>query len=240
MKQLGARCVLLPCAGDGRRLDLPYPKEVHFVLPGIAMIDLTLSRLVELQPQPYLVVVIKSGKELVLEHVTKRWPDFEVLPVVQSDPGFIGALRAAESYLSSANLLLLPDQFVLENGAFEATLNKLESGISSLMLVHYPESSELVADDGAVFVQNGLVTAIAEKPGRDCAERFNAVWCGIGFRGEIAARLIHSLEILYSNGTYTPEDWQLSPLREAATIPVEDYSDLGVWERLAAFQKRHL
>jgi hypothetical protein len=234
------RCVLLPCAGEGRRLGLPYPKEVHFVLPGTAMIDLTLSRLVGLSRPAYLVVVIKPGKDLVLDHIAKRWPDLDFRPVVQSDPGFIGALRAAESFLGDANLLLLPDQFVMENGAFEAAFAAVGSGSSTLMLVHYPEQAEQIADDGAVRIQDGRVAAISEKPGHNRVGMFNAIWCGIGFRGEVADRLITSLELLYTSGDYTPEEWRSSPLREASTIPVEDYSDLGVWDRLTAFQKRHL
>ncbi len=204
------------------------------------MIDFTLGLLSRLTRPVYLVVVIRPNKEAVLEYIAQRWPELEVRPVMQVAPGFVGALRAAEPLLADVNLLLLPDQYMSENGAIEAAMAAVESGESTAMLVHYPDRAELIADDGALCIRQGRVADISEKPGIDRVEAFNAVWCGIGFRGEITARLIASLEALYAEGDYAPDDWQASPLRGALAIPVEDYLDLGVWDRLMAFQKsRH-
>lgn len=234
------RCVVLPCGGEGQRLELPYPKELHVVLPGKSLIDFTLERLANLTRPFCVVVILSSGKDAIRRHLERRWPHLDVRYVLQSEPGFVGALWATVPELRTSNLLLLPDQWLEEEGALEAAFALLENGASTAVLSHQPRDRSSIADDGALRVEEGCVLAMEEKPGPVRAQEFNAIWCGIGFQGRVAPELFRSLGALCAKGAYSPEEWLASPLYRAPALTVRDYIDLGVWKRLVAFQKRSL
>jgi bifunctional N-acetylglucosamine-1-phosphate-uridyltransferase/glucosamine-1-phosphate-acetyltransferase GlmU-like protein len=230
--------VILPCAGAGTRLGLPYPKEVHFVLPGTALIDLTVERFTSLSKPCYLIVVIKPGKELVPQYLAGRWADTPVRVVHQQKEGFLGAIEAALPECAAANLILLPDQVIKEQGALEAAFKALEAGAKAALLALETKDMELIGQDGALRVENGRLAAMAEKPGPIAAKDFNAVWCGLGFRKETAEATLKAMkDIYYGKDGPTKEQHSLDG---APVFAVDDYADLGVWDRMIAFQKEHL
>jgi|GEM_PF-5248287 len=236
--QTSERCVVLPCGGTGERLGLPYPKELHFVLPGKAMIDLTLDRLAPLDPPPRIVLVVGHGRAPVIRRVRQRYRALRVETVKQIHSGFVGAIRSAIDAISATNLLLLPDQAVDDEGAIGRAFSALERGVPAIFLAHRRSAAEL-ADEGALRIAEDRVSAIAEKPG-PAAATYDAAWCGLGFRREAALPLLESLEKLYAHGTLDGAEWARSPMHWAPVLFVRDFVDLGVWDRLATFQRQRL
>lgn len=234
------RSVILPCAGQGSRLGLPYPKELHFPLPGKALIDFSLERVFVLSGELCVNVVLRSGKELIQSYLVSRWPEMNFCFITQEEPEFLGALRSAMKHVAQFNFLLLPDQYIVENGVIEGLFKKLEDSEEIVVMAYKTDSQKLISEEGALNVIDGRLKGIAEKPGIEFASEFNAVWCGIGFRSSAVENLLSSLEQLYASGFYSNEQWAVSPLNGIVVDYVEDYMDLGDWSRMTDFQKRYL
>jgi molybdopterin-guanine dinucleotide biosynthesis protein A len=236
---LAQRCVVLPCGGKGTRLGLPYPKELHVVLPGKPMIDLTLERIETLKPRPMLVVVLSAEKAELACYLLDRCAAFPLRIVRQNAPELVGALGSALAHLGAVNLILMPDQAIEEDGAIERAFRTLEGGRQTVVLAHKRTDRTTLHDEGALATDAGILTAMAEKPGPD-ALRYDSAWCGLGFRGDVATAALRSLEHLYAAGRLEGPEWEQSPFRAAPVIFVEDYVDLGIWERLTHYQRARL
>ena len=49
---------ILPCAGKGTRLALPYPKELHRIARDVSLIDFSLGHAIEAQDKVDKVVTV--------------------------------------------------------------------------------------------------------------------------------------------------------------------------------------
>src|SRR4029079_16258576 len=71
---MGAKLnVIVPCAGKGTRLGLPYPKEVHLVAANTALIDLTFGQLDEHRDEIDSVTVVLAPEKGELVSYLARW-----------------------------------------------------------------------------------------------------------------------------------------------------------------------
>ena len=69
--------IILPCAGDGKRMGLSYPKELFEIFPGVKLIDFSLNHIDfyvnRTDMHIKIIIVIKTGKEEVFEYVKRRF-----------------------------------------------------------------------------------------------------------------------------------------------------------------------
>jgi UTP-glucose-1-phosphate uridylyltransferase len=189
--------VILPCAGVGARFAAAYPKELHSVMPGVAVVDRAVepvTGLVEQGLRVRLVVVIGPHKLATVGYLHKYAELFEVVFVYQSErrgPGLGGAIRAALPLCVGDVVLLLPDQVLRGEGAETALPRAVEALANSdwaVVAAPIADSAQL-ADEGALRLESGRVRAAREKPGAAAAEAFDAAWAVIAVRGACATEL---------------------------------------------------
>jgi len=246
--------VILPCAGDGRRLGLSYAKELHEVDPGVVLIDYSLdhiraftccgdaSRRVALK----VVVVIKPGKESVVDHVQQKLPDIAVSRCYFNEryQEWPGSVYSAEPEWSDLNLVLLPDSYLMMSrdsmgiGTDGKTL--VEASISRLS--RYPVMFGVIpCTDPNVLSRLGALTLsdqfeiddFQDKPA-ECLQRFNAYWCCYGFRRSAGAELY---QFLIRSVRHESPSWKDQLFMPVGAFPAHRYFDLGERSSIRFFQR---
>lgn len=233
--------VILPCAGSGTRLGLPFGKELLPLGPGSTPLDETLALLVPHAPALRLVVVLGDGREATARHVTARAAAAR-LPVALTtqDPGLAectGAVLSAAPWFTERNLVLLPDQ-VLDHpdpGLVTATLDALDYA-PFCFLAARENDPERISRDGALRITSGTPARLldyAEHPPLNVASRFNATWFGFAFRQD-AGEALSLLHRAVTDGTVTTADVAASPLADCPVIEAGPYRNLGTWPAVRA------
>lgn len=236
--------VIIPCAGAGKRLQLPYPKELLAVSPQRLLIDYTFDLLHAHAHHIGIIVVIGPNKMETVRYLEHYQDRFEMAFVYQK-PGLrdaTGAVLSARSWFGERNIVLLPDQIVFPSptlgdpiGAAFATLTQS----SFCFIATQEDNAERLAEDGALRIValpagGHQVVDFADKPGLPAAG-FNAVWAGFGFRREQAE---DSLKIMYQSACREPITrmvYENSPLYGCPAVFVAGYEDLGTWPRIQRF-----
>ena len=235
--------VIVPCAGAGSRLELPYPKELLAVRPRRLLVDFTFD-LLEAHADRVRVVVVVAPAKLATVRYLERYADrFELAFVYQRRglPEVTGAVLSASSWFADRNVVLLPDQ-VLSPAAADpdpvgAAFAALEE--APFCFIAAPETDpRRLADDGALALasRDGTLetVAYADKPGA-AASRFNAVWAGFGFRGDTGVDGVRLMHRSTCREPVSDADFDGSPLSRCPAIAVEKYVDVGTWARVAEF-----
>lgn len=231
--------VILPSAGEGRRLGLPYPKELVALGPQRTAIDATLESL-PADRDLAVVVVVSPAKTATIRYLA-RYAEVLAMAFVhqRSDrPGCIGAVLSAKPWFGDRNLVLLPDQLVVvEPGSanpVSAALDALDDN-PFCFITKQETASDRLARDGALRVEcNGgdaHVVDYCDKP-RAGWERFNAIWAGFAFRREAAEGALEILDRSTRGESVSQRDIEDSPLFGSPAIQVADCVDIGTWPAL--------
>jgi len=234
------RSVILPCAGTGSRLNLPYPKEIHGVIEGKSMIDFTIERLKHLSKKPLIIVIINENKLSLQKYLLKKWSNFEFLFLFQKGIEFLGAINDSLPYTLENNLILLPDQVIKESGVIERTFVALERGALTSIIGYKRNNFDKLHDEGVFKSNKDTLTELAEKPGIYKEVNYESIWCGLGFKGSISGDFLNALQNLYKKKVLLKNDLKNTPLYNSPIFYVEEYIDLGTWERLNNFLKKQL
>src|SRR5690349_8186599 len=112
-------CVIVPCAGRGSRLCLPYAKELLAIAPGRTLIDEALDLLSPHLTELRVVVVISRDKMDTVRYMERYADQCDLAFVFQNSHHLevIGAVRSARAWYGERNLILLPDQIVRRHPA---------------------------------------------------------------------------------------------------------------------------
>jgi hypothetical protein len=233
--------VILPCAGAGTRLGLPFGKELLPLGPGSTPLGETLALLVPHALALRLVVVLGDGREATARHVTAR-AAAAGLPVafMSQDPGLAectGAVLSAAPWFSERNLVLLPDQ-VLDRPDPDLVTLALDTLDEApfCFLAAREDDPERISRDGALRVTSGTPARLldyAEHPPLDGAGRFNATWFGFAFRDD-AGEALSLLHRAVGGRPVTTADVAASPLAGCPVIEAGPYRDLGTWPAVRA------
>jgi len=250
--------VILPCAGEGSRLGLSGPKELFEVEPGMPMIrytlDLLLAGVEKTENKVQIAVVIREGKEAVVQYVKQGLPEayFEVKPVVfdSSYREWPGSIYSARAAFSEHNVVLLPDSYLtlsetdrLRRKVAGRTLNLLQCMSEQLekrTVVFGVKSTlqdEILNRLGAVEVNEstGEVLRFQDKPLQTAG--YNGVWGCFGFRKSVADELHRFLmeSVLHRETNYPERSFY-----PAGSFEIEDYNDLGTWESIERFRSKYV
>ena len=108
--------IILPCAGDGRRLGLNTPKELFEIVPGTRLIDFSLKHILAAHQKEKIIiaVVVRPWKTEVVGYVSRQLPGIPVETVMFNDnyQEWPGSVYSAKDLFSKNNLVLLPDSFL--------------------------------------------------------------------------------------------------------------------------------
>jgi len=248
--------VILPCAGEGRRLGLSSPKEL-LAIDGdnphpVRLIDYSLQhiRAFEKHEAMTVAVVTRPWKAEVAEYVKDQLPDIRVETVMFDDKymEWPGSVYSAAKMFSFHNVVLLPDSYLsLSNqNMLNHVTTKDKDGNSLLYsmseaLKRSPVVFGAVSCNdidrlrhlGAMRVEKDLVTKFQDKPNTD-VQSFNAFWGCYGFRQEQATNLY---EFLIASVHHCSGEIVEQGFAPVGTVPIAQYFDLGTWERIEAFKR---
>jgi hypothetical protein len=228
--------VVLPCAGSGRRLGLPFGKELLPLGPGRTPLDATLDLLLPHSEQLRLVVVLGAQREATARHIVRAAAARMPVAFIAQQPGLgeaTGAVLSAGPWYGTRNLVLLPDQVLtcppggLVGGALEALRDA-----PFCFLASRESDPARISQDGALRITDDEPARLldyAEHPALAAAGGFNAVWFGFGFRRDHALPALSLLHRAVSGEPVTAADVAASPLAACPVIDAGPYRDVGTW-----------
>ncbi|MGA5703062.1 hypothetical protein [Peterkaempfera bronchialis] len=240
----GRDTVVLPCAGAGSRLGLPFSKELTPTGPGRVAVDHTLDLLAPHADRLRLVAVLGHGREATARHLAARCADLSLpLAICLQDPKLpesTGAVLSTAAWWGPATAVLLPDQILTAPArhAVGALLDLVHAGHEAAFLTAAESDPARLAVDGALRLEIAdgdgwlRVADFADKPGLETAHRFNAVWFAYAFATANGPAV---LDVLHRATLREPLDHgALAPLLGAPALDVGPFTDLGTWPNLAA------
>jgi hypothetical protein len=232
--------VVLPCAGRGSRLDLPFPKELLPGPDGRVLIDHSFALLAGADVQ--VLLVVGADRQATIAHVARRYPAIPVAAVRQmpGPDGWIGAALSALPFVTGRALVLLPDQ-VLQAAPGDDPIGRadhlLQDTDACLLAARCADADQL-AVDGALTVAYppdgglGQLRRIADKPGPAATAGHNAVWFGLGFRRDAADQVLAQMQAAQDRLLDTAA-LRGGPLHDAPVIEVPPFLDCGTWPSAA-------
>ncbi len=241
--------VILPCAGEGRRLGLDLPKPLFEVIPGLRLIDLTLSHLqlaAEKGINFRMVIVVNSTTVDVFDYVRDRFPEILVEACAFNDSyrEWPGSVFSARPLFGSSNVVLLPDSLLflsdiepLRDEEDFCLLERMQLGLEKRP-VHFMvvrDRSPALSRLGAVLAQQGELKRLDDKPSKDLS-LFNGFWASYGFKASHGAALYSHLDAVVHKQVQTVSLCDLGPPGADFAF---SYLDLGTWEAIEAFRLRY-
>lgn len=246
--------IILPCAGDGRRLGLNTPKELFEIVPDTRLIDFSLKHILAAPQSEKIIiaVVIRPWKTEVVEYVSEQLPRIPVQIVIFNDnyKEWPGSVYSAKEVFSKNNLVLLPDSFLslsahfnLENPAItDSDGRTLVELVSNALRRHKVVFGCIKCTDmkvletlGAVRMENGIVAAFQDKPrSNELPGQFNGYWGCYAFGKEMGKSLY---DFLIHSVIHQPLPLKTQPFYPPGIIPIGEYYDLGTWENIERFKK---
>jgi len=229
--------VILPAAGKGKRLNLPYPKEILRLNKEKALIDNSFDFFDGLpRNQVEFVVVINEEKTEIVKYLAKYKSKYDISFTYQNpdEIEYTGAIKSAKHLFGENNIVLLPD-----------TLLTLPKGVSLAQTVQHhldkyefaflfkPETDkQMLMTKGCVQLdENMRVLAYEDKP-LDNISKFNGYWCSFAFKKEAFDECIAFMEQSTLKLGQPKLLIEQTPIFKSKSIEVEDFKDLGTWEEI--------
>lgn len=228
--------VILPAAGKGTRLNLPYPKEILRVDKSQALVDFTFDLFKKYnRDQIEFVVVVNEHKSELFQYLSKYKDRYNISFTFQNPKNleYTGAIKSAKHLFGKFNIVLLPDAILKLKGEldiYSSTLEALES--SGFSFFYKPELDPgMLSTKGAVYIENDLVKLYEDKP-QENFERFNGYWTGFAFSKDKFDIAISFMEKSTLKKDPDINGIKETPLYNSKAIEVEEYTDLGTWPEL--------
>ncbi len=229
--------VILPAAGKGTKLNLPYPKEILRLDKDEALIDFSFDFFRDRgRAEVEFVVVVNEEKTEILKYLGRYKDRFNVSFTFQNprEPEYTGAIKSARHLFGESNLVLLPDTVMtLPPGVdlVDAVRECLaETGFT--FLFKRETDPGMLRTKGALAIgETGQVDEYEDKPTEELG-RFNAFWGGFAFlRGAFDASMGY-MEKSTLKRPVLPGEVRATPLHGSRGIEVLEYKDLGTWEEI--------
>ena len=229
--------VILPAAGKGSRLNLPYPKEILRFDKEKALIDNSFDLFDGLgREEVEFIVVINEEKTEIIKYLSKYKSQYNVSFTYQNpnEIEYTGAIKSAKHLFGENNIVLLPDTILTlpagVNLAHELH-EKLEE--NNFAFLFKPETNEkMLNTKGCLQLDNDQrVVDYEDKPSQKMV-RFNGYWCAFAFKKEVFDECISFMEqsTLKLKKPYTVIEQ--TNIFGSKVIQVQDYKDLGTWEEV--------
>lgn len=233
-------CVVIPCAGKGQRLALPYPKELLALGPGRTLIDATLE-LVPRDREIRVVVVVRPEKVELVRYLGRYAGELSIAFVHQPSEftECTGAVMCARPWFGEVNAVLLPDEIIKPAAEAPEPVVSLLDAVADepfAFLAQLESDADRLRAEGALAV---VVDASGRSRAVDVADRptegldhFNAVWTGFAFRCDAATTALTILHRQITGQAVSSEELRASPLHGARVVPVASCTDVGTWDAL--------
>ena len=229
--------VILPAAGKGTRLNLPYPKEILRLNSEKALIDYSFDLFNGLKhDEVEFVVIINEEKTEIIKYLSKYKSKYNISFTYQKpdEYEYTGAIKSAMHLFGDKNIVLLPDTLLtLSKNVNLANLVSLRLKEDSFTFLFKSETSEkMLRTKGCLKLDDySRVLAYEDKPSQNISG-FNGYWCAFAFKKQVFDECISFME----QSTLKLEQPQISieqtPIFRSKVIEVEDYKDLGTWAEI--------
>ena len=224
--------VVLPCAGSGSRLGLPFPKELAPLGPGRCVIDSSLDMIRACASDVRVIVMTDGKRDLTCAYVREKLPGVPVAEVRQdlTAPDLAEAVIALWPWLGYVNVLLLPDVIYGWAGdpVTEVAVKAVSYGFAAAAVKAGPEQ---VWHAGALRVEDDRIAAYEDKPAGP--EGYDALWGMLAFSngtfGMDGLRLIADSASKRRTGPVTEP-----PVRGAPVTWLPGFRDCGTWDAYLA------
>jgi len=259
--------VILPCAGEGSRLNLKSPKELFEIAPGVRLIDFSLNHiraiynkegkrnLPSISIKIKVVVVTRPWKMEVAEYVSQRlrgFPEITVETVMFNDSysEWPGSVYSASEFFSENNLVLLPDSCLCLSEGPSCTL--------SLSTCFNEKGETLVELLLNVIKEYKLVFGSIECTEKKILKQLGAMRVEDGEVSAFQDKPFQNFEqfnhfwgcygfrkeygraiydFLIKSVRHRPVSLKEQPFYPVGTIPLHSYWDLGTWENIKKFRR---
>ena len=230
--------VILPSAGKGTRLNLPYPKEILRLDNDNALIDNCFNFFRDYGRKDIeFVVVINENKPELLTYLAKYKNRFNISFIYQNpnEKEYTGAIKSARPLFGEHNLVLLPDTLMtLQPGEdlYTLIMTALEETGFTFLYKEELDNSVLKTKGALNINAEGLVLNYVDKPEDNKLGLYNAFWCAFGFRRRTFDQCMNFMEKSTLKLKTNEKEIQSTPIYGSKAIKVKDYVDLGTWSEI--------
>jgi NDP-sugar pyrophosphorylase family protein len=229
--------VILPAAGKGTRLNLPYPKEILRLNQEKALIDNSFDLFDDVpRNQVEFVIVINEEKTEIVKYLAKYKSRYDVSFTYQKpdEIEYTGAIKSAKHLFGENNIVLLPDTLLtLPKGVSLAQTVQHRLAKYEFAFLFKPETDEqMLMTKGCVQLDESMgVLAYEDKP-LDNIYKFNGYWCSFAFKKRAFDQCIAFMEQSTLKLGRPKLLIEQTPIFKSKSIEVEDFKDLGTWDQI--------
>ena len=232
--------VIIPAAGQGSRLGLPYSKEILRVSEGQSLIDFSFDFFKDYgRKDVEFIIVFNEFKLDIVKYLSKYKDRFNISFTYQNpnEQEYTGAIKSAKHLFGEHNVVLLPDTLMQLSPGVDL-FKAIESSLTETGFTFFYKKENnpaMLKTKGALSVtEDSIIETYEDKP-EEKLERFNAFWCSFAFRKRAFDQCITFMEKSTLRQRVTVDEIKNTPLYLSKGIEVEDYIDLGTWPELTRF-----
>lgn len=236
--------VILPAAGKGQRLNLPYPKEILRINESKALIDNSFELFDgKNRDEVEFVIIINEKKTEIIKYLSKYKDKFNISFTFQNPDEFeyTGAIKSAKHLFGDDNIVLLPDTILtLPSGIdlFQEVKIKLNENKFAFLFKQEVEE-KMLSTKGSLELDNELrVIDYEDKPTKNLS-RFHGYWCGFAFKKEVFDASISFMEQSTLKIQKPTKKINQTSIFNSKVIKVEDFKDLGTWKEIGKILSDH-
>ena len=228
--------IILPCAGEGTRLSLPYPKEIHSIEKNKSLIDYSFDLFQNYGRRDVeFVVTLNENKTELIKYLSRYKTRFNISFTFfnLAETEYTGSIKSARHLFGEKNLVLLPDTFMKMKSSQDIVELVSESLNETGFTFFYKRENDpdMLKTKGALSISNDLVQEYEDKPQED-QDMFNAFWTAFAFRKRVFNQCIEFMEKSTLNHRQMVGEIKNTPLYNSKAIEVDDYVDLGTWDQI--------
>lgn len=232
--------VILPCAGEGTRLSLPYPKEIHSIEKNKSLIDYSFDLFSNYgRKDVEFVVTINENKTELVKYLSRYKTRFNISFTFFNplETEYTGSIKSAKHLFGEKNLVLLPDTFMKlksSDDIVKLVSNSLNETGFTFFFKRENDKNMLKTKGSLLIDGDNLVQEYEDKP-QENIERFNAFWTSFAFRKRVFDSCIEFMEKSTLNHRLLVDEIKNTPLYKSKAIEVDEYVDLGTWDQIYNF-----
>ena len=232
--------VILPCAGEGTRLSLPYPKEVHSIEKNKSLIDYSFDLFSNYGRRDVeFVITLNENKTELIKYLSRYKSRYNISFTFfnPAETEYTGSIKSAKHLFGEKNLVLLPDTFMKLKSS-QDIVNLVSDSLNETGFTFFfkRERSELMLrTKGALSIDDdNLVQEYEDKP-QENVDRFNSFWTAFAFRKHVFDNCIEFMEKSTLKHRPLVREIERTPIYKSKAIEVDDYVDLGTWDQIYKF-----
>lgn len=235
--------VILPCAGEGSRLYLPYPKEIHSIEKNKSLIDYSFDLFSNYGRRDVeFVVTLNEKKTELIKYLSRYKNRFDISFTFfnPTETEYTGSIKSARHLFGEKNLVLLPDTFLkLKSSQDIMTLvNDSLNETGFTFFFKRETDSDMLKTKGSLLIDKDFLVQEYEDKPQENFDRFNAFWTAFAFRKRVFDNCIEFMEKSTLNHRLLVGEIQNTPIYKSKAIEVDDYVDLGTWDQIYKWIKK--